>query len=54
MHALWFIVFAWLFFGGTTMRAKRANRKVKLLPVVNTWSIWMSYFTNCNQWCASV
>ena len=32
MHALWFTVFAWLFFGGTTMTAKRANCKVKLLP----------------------
>ena len=32
MHALWFIAFAWLFFGGTTMPAKRANRKAKSLP----------------------
>ena len=32
MHALWFIVFAWLFLGGTTMPAKRASRKVKSLP----------------------
>ena len=32
MKALWFIVFAWLFFGGTTVPAKRANREVKSLP----------------------
>ena len=29
MHALWFLVFAWLFFGGATMPAK--NCKVKSL-----------------------
>ena len=32
MNALWFIPFASLFFGGTTMPAKRADRKVKSLP----------------------
>ena len=31
-HTLWFIVFAWLFFEGTNMPAKRANRKLKSLP----------------------
>ena len=42
MHALWFIVFAWPFFGGTTMPAKSANRKVKSLPRqhLHYWDAW--------------